>query len=58
MESKVEIFDEMVDVTVIKNALRASATDLILEVSIEEQEWSTSIIQKLTHPSSLGSQED
>lgn len=47
-----DIPHEAVDVRVIKKSLRATATKLIPEVPIEEQDWCASIIQKLTQPSS------
>lgn len=41
----------MVDVKVIKKTLWATVADLIPEISIEEQDWRTFLIQKLTQTS-------
>lgn len=48
-----DILDKTVIVRVIKKTLQATTTELIPEVSIEEQGWRPSIIQKLTQPSSF-----
>lgn len=50
--SKVDIPDETTSTKVMKKTLRTTITELIPEVLIEEEGWPTSIIQKLSHPSS------
>lgn len=49
---KVDISDKMIDVRVNKKTLWATIVVLTSEVSIEKQDWRTSIVQKLTQPSS------
>lgn len=48
-----DIRDEKVCLRAIKKTLQVTATELIPEVLFEEQDRRTSVIQKLTYPSSF-----
>lgn len=50
LASKVDIIDETANVKVTKKTLRATATELILEVLIEKEDWRTPIIEEFSQP--------
>lgn len=52
LASKVDIPNETANVKVTNKTLRATATELILEVLIEKEDWRTPIIEKFSQPSS------
>lgn len=52
LASKVEINDDIAKIKVIRNALRATATDFIPDQAIDERNWQKPVIQNLLQPSS------
>lgn len=44
MASKIDVYDEIFDVSVIRKTLRATAIELTPTVILDEQDWCTTII--------------
>lgn len=48
LASKAEIRDDVAEIKVIRNTLRAITTDLILDQTVDEREWRKSVIRQLS----------
>lgn len=58
LASKIDVLNEIIDVSIAKRTLRATAVYLIPANPIDEQIWRTSIIQNLIQPSLIVTTED
>lgn len=50
--SKAEIKDDVAEIHVIRNTLRATATSFVPDHTIDEKDWRAPVIESLTRPSS------